>query len=68
MTQKDDVLTTLRLPKEILERAEILVPELKRHPELALTRLSRSLVLRLALMEGIEALEEKYLEEAGRKK
>jgi hypothetical protein len=52
---------TLRLPPDLLERAERLLPGLGRDPRLsALASLSRSQVLRLALLEGLQVLERRY--------
>jgi len=54
-------IVTLRLPKNLLERADALVPVLRDSEELfALGRLSRSIVLRLAVLKGLEALEAQH--------
>jgi hypothetical protein len=53
--------TQLRLPREVLARAEALVPILAENPELrALGRLSKTAVLRLAVLHGLEVLEQRY--------
>jgi hypothetical protein len=52
--------TQLRLPRDGLERAEALVPLLAQHPEFrALGRLSKATVLRLAVLHGLEVLEQR---------
>jgi hypothetical protein len=52
--------TQLRLPREALERAETLIPLLAKHPEFrALGRLSKATVLRLAVLHGLEVLEQR---------
>ena len=48
---------SLRLPAGTMDRAETLIAELKRHPALQAARVSRALVLRLALLRGLEELE-----------
>ncbi len=56
-----DETVNVRLPTELLERAEALVAELEKDPQLRVTgRVSRSTVLRLAVWKGIEALETAY--------
>ena len=58
MTEPLEKPTQLRLPREALERAEILIPLLAKHPEFrALGRLSKATVLRLAVLHGLEVLE-----------
>jgi hypothetical protein len=53
--------TQLRLPRDLLERAEALVPVLADDPEVrALGRLTKTAVLRLAVLHGLEALEKRY--------
>lgn len=54
----DSSIVTLRVPKALLARADALVPRLRENSELAaFGRLSRSVVLRLAVLRGLEALE-----------
>ena len=60
MTEPLEKPTQLRLPREALERAETLIPLLAQHPEFrALGRLSRATVLRLAVLHGLEMLEQR---------
>lgn len=52
-----EVQTTIRLPAELIKRADELVPMLEARPDLAAwQRVNRSTVLRLALARGLEAL------------
>jgi len=52
------VLVTLRLPQSLVDRADALTDALARDEEaLLLGRVSRSIVLRLALLRGLEVLE-----------
>jgi hypothetical protein len=54
----DSSIVTLRLPKSLLARADALIPRLRDNSEiLVVGRLSRSVVLRLAVLRGLEALE-----------
>lgn len=48
---------SLRLPAGTLDRAEALIATLKTHPALQAARVSRALVLRLALLRGLDELE-----------
>jgi hypothetical protein len=49
---------TLRLPQALLDRADQLIDRLSRDEEAVLLgRVSRSIVLRLALLRGLEQLE-----------
>jgi hypothetical protein len=51
----------LHVPEHLLDEAERLVPVLKRDPDLAVMgRMSRALVLRLALQKGLEVLKRTY--------
>lgn len=52
----------IRLPDELMNRADRLVPLLQRDPELLAigARVSTSLVLRLAIVRGLDALEREY--------
>jgi hypothetical protein len=60
---------TLRLPTDLLDRAEALVPRLEADPELAtFGRVSRAAVLRLAFLRGLAILEEQYPEGPKRKR
>mgnify|MGYP001273945540 CR=1 FL=1 len=51
----------LRLPADAVRRAAALAEKMARAPELRAWRLTRSAVLRLALLRGIESLEAEYL-------
>jgi hypothetical protein len=65
MTEPLEKPTELRLPREALERAETLIPLLAQHPKFrALGRLSRATVLRLAVLHGLEVLEQRAGEKA----
>ena len=51
----------LHVPEHLLQEAQRLVPVLARDPELAVMgRMSRALVLRLALQKGLEVLRQTY--------
>lgn len=55
------VMTPLRLPPELLKRAERLLPMVAADPRVSLLgRVSRSTVLRMALISGLDALEKQY--------
>ena len=52
---------SLRLPKSLLERLEALVPHLEGDPSMgAWGKPTRSVMIRMAIMKGIEALEDQY--------
>lgn len=54
----DTLITTLRLPRSLAERADALIDLLSDDEEtLLLGRASRSIVLRLAVLRGLELLE-----------
>jgi hypothetical protein len=54
----DSSIITLRLPQALLDRADQLIDRLSRDEEAVLLgRVSRSIVLRLALLRGLEQLE-----------
>ena len=54
----ETTIITLRLPQSLVDRADKLIEQLARDEEaLLLGRVSRSIVLRLAVLRGIEALE-----------
>ncbi|HEX7476515.1 MAG TPA: hypothetical protein VF331_01785 [Polyangiales bacterium] len=54
----DSSIVTLRLPKSLLSRADALIPKLRENSEIFVVgRLSRSVVLRLAVLRGLEAME-----------
>lgn len=50
----------IRLPTEIVERIDALVPLLASDPKLGAWRITRSAVMRQALLRGLEALEADY--------
>lgn len=58
----DDVPTSVRIPRALLERAEALAPKLARNADVRAMAgprgVSRSTVLRLAVERGISALED----------
>jgi hypothetical protein len=51
---------TLRLPADLLERADELVPIVAAYEDFQAMRVSRSTVLRLALLRGLAALEHEF--------
>ena len=54
----DNLITTLRLPQSLIDRADALIERLAEDEEaLLLGRVSRSIVLRLAVLRGLEQLE-----------
>jgi hypothetical protein len=52
-----EVQVSLRLPKDLIERAEAIAPLVAALPEYQALRISRATVIRLALLEGLDALE-----------
>jgi hypothetical protein len=55
----DSSIVTLRLPKSLLQRADALIPTLRSNSDIFVVgRLSRSVVLRLAVLRGLETMEE----------
>ena len=57
---KDDGQTSLRLPAELLQRAEDLVPRLAADPNVTalVGRITRSTVIKLALARGLDQLDD----------
>ena len=54
----DATIITLRLPRSLVDRADALIDQLAEDEEaLLLGRVSRSIVLRLAVLRGLESLE-----------
>jgi hypothetical protein len=54
----DSTIITLRLPQSLVDRADTLIDQLAEDEEaLLLGRVSRSIVLRLAILRGLETLE-----------
>jgi len=67
MTERE--LQSARIPADMMERAEALVPVLKEVPELAaFGRVTKSAVVRLALFKGLQILEQEYGKKGGRKR
>ena len=68
----DSTIITLRLPQSLVDRADALIDDLARDEEaLLLGRVSRSIVLRLAVLRGLEQLEaqvSKKAQASGQKK
>jgi len=61
------VLTSIRLPAEVMRRADGLIPLLGKDPQVtAIGAATRAVVLRLAIVSGLDALEQKYREETPR--
>lgn len=61
-------LESVRLPSDLMERAEALVPLMKQDGELAaFGRVSKSAVVRLALHRGLVSLEDQYSKKKGKK-
>lgn len=60
----NDATITLRLPEEDIQRADELLQVLEKNPELRAARVSRSVVLRMAIDMGLEALKTKYTRKA----
>jgi hypothetical protein len=57
----------VRIPQDTVERLDRLMPALRADPEMASTRVSRTAVVRAALLEGLTVLEAKYLASPDRK-
>jgi predicted transcriptional regulator len=55
----DSTIVTLRLPKSLVERADALIEQLREDDQMVVVgRVSRSIVLRLAVLKGLNELEE----------
>lgn len=50
----------IRIPQELLDRAEALVAPMDSDPAMSWGRVSRAAVIRAALAEGLRVLEERY--------
>ena len=50
----------LRVSSDVVERADTLVAIVSRDPRLAIGRVTRSSLLKLALLRGLESLEQEY--------
>jgi len=54
----------VKLPAELVERADLLVPVFKEVPEMRVwSRVTRTAVIRLALLRGLESLEAEFVSE-----
>ena len=51
---------SVRLPADVPDRAEALAAALADHPDFRAFRMSRSAVLRRAMLEGLRVLEERH--------
>ena len=60
ITMANDVQISMRLPRELVDRAEALVPLVAQDPAYSAWRVTKAAVLRLALMEGLERLERRF--------
>lgn len=57
----DETPVSVRLPPKLLKRADALAAKLQKDPEVRmLGRVSRSAVLRLAVLKGLQVLEAEY--------
>ena len=56
----NDQLVSLRLPSEMVRRLDAVAVEAERDPENAAWRVSRGAMIRLALIEGLKVLEQRY--------
>lgn len=62
----DTTIITVRLPQSFVDRADALIDNLAKEEEsLLLGRVSRSIVLRLAVLRGLEALEAQVARRGG---
>lgn len=65
----DTTIVTLRLPQSLVERADALIDKLRDDDQMLMVgRVSRSIVLRLSVLKGIEALETQVAEHSAAKK
>ena len=56
----NEIQIAIRVPGDVQERADALCERLRDHPDFRLWRVTRSAVLRLALIKGLEALEAEH--------
>jgi len=57
---KNDRHVNLRLPSALMERIEALRPLVAMDPKLQAARVTNAVVIRLALIHGLDALEKEY--------
>lgn len=55
-----DLVVGVRLGRDVIRRADALIPRLKHHADLKAVRASRALIIRLAVLRGLDALEAEY--------
>jgi hypothetical protein len=56
----------VKLPAELVERADLLVPVFKEVPEMRVwSRVTRTALIRLALLRGLESLEAEFIADPG---
>lgn len=60
MPPADETPVAMRLPTDLVERADALISVMATAPEYKLFRMSRSAVLRVALSMGLDALEQRF--------
>ncbi len=61
MTMQKDQQLTMRISVDYLNRAQALIPLVQQDPAASVYgRISRASILRLAMLKGLELLEEKY--------
>ena len=60
MVQQQDAQMVVRISTGLLERADKLAEVLRGRPEFGQVRISRGAVLRMAIAEGLDALEARY--------
>jgi hypothetical protein len=56
----NDVQISMRLPRDLVDLAEALVPAVAQDPTYSTWRVTKAAVLRLALVEGLERLDQRY--------
>jgi hypothetical protein len=56
----NEIQISMRLPRDLVERVEALVPLIAQDPTYSTWRVTKAAVLRLALVEGLKGLEEQY--------
>lgn len=65
----DSTIVTLRLPQSLVDRADALIPKLRDDDQMLMVgRISRSIVLRLSVLKGLEALEAQVEESSSNKR